>query len=66
MSHPTPKPIRKPGNPATEFPLICAAAAHLGIHRNTLYRVLKGHYPDRGSYATRYRAFLAEHAANAA
>ena len=56
------KPIRKPGNPDTEFPMIKAAAAEIGIHRVTLYRVLKGQYPDRAGYADRYRAFVAANA----
>lgn len=57
----TPKPIRKPGNPDTEFPMIKAAAASLGIHRVTLYRVLKGQHPDRAGYADAYQAFVAKH-----
>lgn len=66
MSATTPKPIRKPGNPATQFPMMCAAAEALGIHRNTLWRVLKGQYPDRGDYTARYHAFVAKHAKEAA
>jgi hypothetical protein len=56
-----PKPIRKPGNPKTLFPLLCAAAEEFGVHRTHLYRVLKGQFPDHGDYAARYRAFVALH-----
>lgn len=68
MSATTPKPIRirKPGNPATKFPMMCAAAEAFGIHRNTLYRVLKGQHPDRAGYAEAYRAFVAAHSSKAA
>jgi hypothetical protein len=54
-----PNQIRKPGNPLTQFPLMCSAAQDMGIHRNTLYRVLKGQHPDKGDYAAKYRAFYA-------
>lgn len=63
MKATTPKPIRKPGNPATKFPLMVAAAESMGVHRITLYRVLKGQYPDRGDYAARYHAFVQENKA---
>jgi hypothetical protein len=43
--------------------MINAAAEALGIHRVTLYRVLKGQYPDKRNYAAGYRAFVAKHAA---
>ncbi len=46
--------------------MVCAAAEHIGIHRVTLYRVLKGQFPDRGDYAASYRAFVARHAKEAA
>ena len=71
----SPAPIRKPGNPATEFPMVCrvtrypyvtAAARAFGISRVTLYRVLKGQFPDHGDYAARYRGFVAEHSKEAA
>ena len=55
------KTIRKPGNPKTIFPLLCSAAEEFGVHRNHLYRVLKGQFPDHGDYAKRYRAFVAVH-----
>lgn len=42
----------------TIFPHINAAARALGVHRITLYRILKGHYPDRGNYAQRYFRFI--------
>jgi hypothetical protein len=59
------KPIRKPGNPATKWPLIQAAADSLGIHRVTLYRVLERQFPDNGNYAAGYAAFVAKHKAAA-
>lgn len=52
-NHP-PKVTRK----GTIFPRINAAARALKIHRITLYRVLKGHYPDRGNYTQRYFRWL--------
>ena len=39
--------------------MINAAAEAMGIHRVTLYRVLKGQFPDRGDYAAKYHAFVA-------
>jgi hypothetical protein len=57
----TPIPIRKPGNPKTQFPLLCAAAAHFGRHRNSLYRILKGQRRDCGDYVARYHAFVRQH-----
>lgn len=50
----------------TVYPFITAAARSLGIARVTLYRVLKGQYPDRGDYAARYRAFVAQQTKEAA
>ncbi len=44
----------------TQFPYVSAAARNMGINRITLWRVLKGHYPDRGNYADGYRSFVAK------
>lgn len=46
--------------------MVGAAADAIGIHRTTLYRVLKGQFPDRGDYAARYKAFVAKQAKEAA
>jgi predicted DNA-binding transcriptional regulator AlpA len=43
----------------TIFPRINSAARALGVHRVTLYRVLKGQIPDNQKLTARYYAFLA-------
>jgi hypothetical protein len=58
---PTAPIIRKPGNPATQFPLLCAAAAQIGMNRRSLYRILKNQRRDCGNYIARYRAFVRQH-----
>jgi len=40
------------------FPDITAAAEHLGVSRITLYRVLKGQFPDHHGLRQGYKAFL--------
>jgi hypothetical protein len=53
------KVTRKKSRKGTLFPFVNSAARQLGVHRITLYRVLKGHYPDRQSLRPRYAAFVA-------
>lgn len=46
----------------TLFPQVNAAARAFGVHRITLYRVLKGQFPDRQNLKNRYSDWLRQNA----
>lgn len=45
----------------TQFPGIKSAARSFGVHRVTLYRILKGQYPDKRKLRSRYEKWLAKY-----